>query len=102
MDNILRISVERDNIIDYRFHEVSNTRIIRNNNKIRRDPNHNQENVSEEERATTHSKLGGYGINTSGDTGSILIARILTESEDARTVNNNKHTNYKQYKLKML
>ena len=41
--NILRRSLERANIIDYRLNEGKKTRRIRNNNKIIIDPNHNQE-----------------------------------------------------------
>ena len=42
---------------------------------------------------TTRRKLGGDEIIKAGGTGSILLAVILTESEDARTVNTNIHTN---------
>ena len=46
-----------------------------------------------EASVTTRSKLGGDGSNKSDGTKSIFLAVILTESEDARNVNTNIHTN---------
>ena len=40
--NILRISMEKSNIIDYILNEGNKTIRRRNNNKTRRDHNHNQ------------------------------------------------------------
>ena len=85
--------MERANIIDYIFNKDNNTIKISNNNKINIDPNNNQENYLVKEIAITRSKLCGDGSNTTGGTRSILIAGILTESEYARTVNTNTHTN---------
>ena len=47
----------------------------------------------EEESDTNKSELGGYGSTKTGVTGSILLVGIYTESEYARTVNNNTHNN---------
>ena len=46
-----------------------------------------------EASVTTRSKLGGDGSTKSDGTKSIFLAVILTESEDARNVNTNTHTN---------
>ena len=90
--DILRRSTDRDNILDYRFNEVNNTRKRRDNNKIIRYNNNNQENDSEEKSDTTRSKLGGYVIPMTSGTGSILLAGILNKSEDSHTVNTTKYT----------
>ena len=47
-----------------------------------------------EASATTRRELVGDVSTTTGVTGSIFLAGILTESEDARNVNTNTHTNY--------
>ena len=47
----------------------------------------------EEESTTTQRKLCGDRSTTTGGIRSLCIAVIFTESEDTRTVNNNKHTN---------
>ena len=44
-ENILRRSVERDNIIKYKYNEGNNTRRVRKNNQRRRNPDNNQEMV---------------------------------------------------------
>ena len=44
-ENILRRSVERDNIIKYTYNEGNNTRRVRKNNQRRRNPDNNQEMV---------------------------------------------------------
>ena len=92
-ENLLRRILERANIIDYIFNDVNKNLIRRNNNKIRRDPNHNQENDLSEASAATRSELGGYLSTTTSGTGSILLAGILAESEYARTVITNSHNN---------
>ena len=61
--------MERDNVIDYRLNEGNNNRRIRRNNKIRRYPNHNQENYSEETSDTAHRELGGDGSTSTCGTG---------------------------------
>ena len=76
MKKLIRKIVEKSNIVGYRLNNDNNIRIRRNDNKRRRDPNHNQENYLEEAIATNQSKLGGYGSTITGGTGSILIAGV--------------------------
>ena len=93
MWNFLRRCVERGNIIDYILNGVN--QIIINNNKIRIDTNHSQENYLGETSVTIISNLGGDGSTTTGVAGWILLAGILTESEYSRTVNTHTHNNDK-------
>ena len=99
MKNILRRSVERANIIAYRFNKVNKTKILRHSHKMIRDPNHNQENDLREASDTTRSKIGGYGSTTTGGTGSISLDGILAEIEYTRTVNTSTHTDYEIVKV---
>ena len=69
MKHFWRRSVERSNIIYYRFDDGKKPIIINNNNKRRRDTNNNQENIFSEISATTVSKLGGDGCTTNDGTG---------------------------------
>ena len=55
-----------------------------------------------EASVTTRRKLGGDRSTKYGGTRSIFIAMILTESEDERTVNTNKHTNDETVKVTYL
>ena len=91
--------MERANTIDYILNEVYKTIIIRNNKKRRIDPNNNKEHILEEESTTTQRKLCGDRSTTTGGIRSLCIAVILTESEDARTVNNSTHTNDEPFKV---
>ena len=93
MKDILRIIVERANIIDYIFNEGNRNRRIRNNNKRRRDTNHNKENDLSEASDVNRSEIGGDGSTKTGGTGSILIYDLFAESEYERTVNTNTHNN---------
>ena len=93
MRPLLWRSVERANIIDYRFNDVDKTTRRRNNNKIRRDSNQNQGNSLSKEITTTRSEPGGYVMTKISGTGSIFISGVLTGSWYARTVNTNTRTN---------
>ena len=70
--------MEIDNNIYYRFKEVHKTRRIRNNNKRRISPNHNQYTYLEEESATTCIEIGGNGCTMTGDTVSVFIDGMFT------------------------
>ena len=53
-------SVERANIIEYRFNEGNKTRRIRNNNKIRIDPNHKNNNTMSVVATDSIHDIGGF------------------------------------------
>ena len=90
---ILRRIVKRDNSIGYIFNKIKKTRRIINNNKIKRDTNHNQEHDLIKSSSTARSKLGGYGSTTNGGTGSIFLASILDKSGYANNDNTNSYMN---------
>ena len=79
--------MDRANIIDYVFNGGNNNISRGNNNKVIMYTNHNQWNYLIEASATKISKQVGDVITTTGGTGSIFIAGVLTEIEDAGTVN---------------